>query len=107
MSSCAARRGVAQRVLIPSRPRRSSRVFGGTRHSALRLRQLAWKGTRIPSHPKERNVHPSFCDCGRAKEFSRPWHRPEYLIVQTKAVAFRFSVYIEHLPAQEAGPIPA
>jgi len=41
MSSSAARRGVAQRVLILSRPRRFSRVFGGTRHPALRVRQVS------------------------------------------------------------------
>lgn len=41
MSSSAARRGIAQRVLILSRPRRFSRVFGGTRHPALRVRQVS------------------------------------------------------------------
>ena len=41
MKSSAARRGVAQRVLILSLPRRFSRVLGGTRHSALRLRRVS------------------------------------------------------------------
>lgn len=41
MSSSAARRGGAQRVLILSRPRRLSRVCGGARHPALRVRQVS------------------------------------------------------------------
>lgn len=41
MSSSAARRGAAQRVLILSRPRRFSRVCGGARHPALRVRQVS------------------------------------------------------------------
>ena len=51
MSSSAARRGVAQRVLILSRPRRFSRVFGGTRHPALRVRQVSPSTAFAPNDP--------------------------------------------------------
>lgn len=36
--------------------------------ASLPFAQLAWKGTRIPSYPKSRNVRPSCCDCDRPKE---------------------------------------
>ena len=63
ISSSAARRGVAQRVLILSRPRRFSRVFGGTRHPALRVRQVSpftafAPNPRPPGEPRARPRRP-------------------------------------------------